>query len=130
MNATAHVDEAVHGKVLEVVLHGKLGREDYEKIVPDTERMIREHGKIRILITMHDFHGWDAGALWEDIKWNARHFNHVERMAVVGEKTWHQWMTAFRKPFTTAQVRHFTPGQLDEARAWVECETTNEHHEY
>ncbi len=32
-----------------------------------TERLIGEHGKIRILLEMHDFHGWEAGALWEDV---------------------------------------------------------------
>lgn len=119
MHSTTHVDEEVHGKVLEVALHGRLGREDYERIALATEAMIREHGEIRILITMHDFQGWDASALWEDIKWNTRHFNHVERMAVVGEKTWHKWVTVFCKPFTAAHVRYFTSGKLDEARAWV-----------
>ena len=122
MNSTAHVDEEVHGKMLEVALHGRLGREDYERIAPATEAMIRQRGEIRILITMHDFKGWDASALWEDIKWNNRHFNHIERMAFVGEKTWHTWMTVFCKPFTAAQVRYFTSGKLDGARAWVENE--------
>ena len=119
MNPTTHVDEEVHGKVLEVDLHGKLTRSDYEKFVPDTERMIREHGKLRILVTMHDFHGWDAGALWEDIKWNTKHFRDIERLAVIGEKTWHKWMTGFCKPFTTAQVRYFAPEELEAARAWL-----------
>ena len=119
MNSTAHVDEEVHGKVLEVDLHGKLSRADYEKFVPESESLIRKYGKIRILVTMHDFHGWDAGALWEDIKWNARHFDQIERLAIVGEKTWHKWMTGFCKPFTTAQVRYFTLDQLAAARAWM-----------
>ena len=117
MNSTAHVDEEVHGKVLEVDLHGKLGRADYEKFVPESEKLILKYGKIRILVTMHDFHGWDAGALWEDIKWNAGHFDQIERLAIVGEKTWHKWMTGFCKPFTTAQVRYFTLDQLAAARA-------------
>ena len=119
MNSTTHVDEEVHGRLMEVDLHGKLSREDYEKFVPETERLIAEYGKIRMLITMHDFHGWDAGALWEDVKWNARHFNEIERLAVVGEMTWHKWMTGFCRPFTTAKVRYFTHDQLADARAWL-----------
>lgn len=91
MNSTAHVDEVVCGKVLEVVLHGKLERDDDERILPETERMIRQHGRIRILITLRDFRGWDARALWEDIRWNARYFHRVERMAIVGGKTWHRY---------------------------------------
>ena len=119
MNSTAHVDEIVHDRFLEMDLHGKLAREDYEKFVPETESMIREHGKIRVLVRMHDFQGWDAGALWEDIKWNARHFNQIERLAVVGESTWHKWMAGFYNAFSRAKVRYFTREQLENARAWV-----------
>jgi len=68
---------------------------------------------------MRDFHGWDAGALWEDIKWDAKHFNDIDRLAIVGEKSWHKWMTGFCGPFTTAQVRYFTHEQLDKAREWL-----------
>jgi hypothetical protein len=119
MLSTAHVDEEVHGKVVEVDLHGKLSREDYEMFVPEIERVIRTHGKARILVTMHDFQGWDAGALWEDFKWNARHFNHMEKLAIVGEPTWHRWMTSFCKPFTDTQVRYYSMDRLPEARAWL-----------
>ena len=119
MTSSAHVDEEVRGKILEVHLHGKLGREDYEEFIPETERLIRQHGKISILVEMHDFHGWDGGALWEDLKWNAQHFKDIERLAIVGEETWHRWMTGFCKPFTNAEVRYFEPGRLEEARAWV-----------
>jgi hypothetical protein len=119
MNSTAHVDEEIHGKVLEVDLHGKLSRSDYERFIPEIETMILKHGKIRILVTMHDFEGWDASALWQDLKWNAKHFRDIERMAIVGEKTWHRWMTGFSQPFTTAQVRYFTLDQLSLAREWL-----------
>jgi hypothetical protein len=69
MNSTAHVDEIAHGKVLKIDLHGRLTRQDYENLVPETEKLIRQHGKLRILVTMHDVDGWNAGALWEDLKW-------------------------------------------------------------
>ena len=116
---TAHVAEEVRGNVLEVHLTGKLNRADYEKFRPQSEELIKQYGKIRILVAMRDFHGWDAGALWEDVKWDASHFNDVERLAVVGDSKWHQWMTAFCKPFTTAKIRYFAPDKMEEARAWL-----------
>jgi len=104
---------------MEVHLNGKLTKEDYERFVPDTEQLIREHEKIRLLVALDDFHGWDAGALWEDIKWDARHFNHVEQVAVVGETKWQKWMAGFCQPFTTATVRYFDHDHMVEARAWL-----------
>jgi hypothetical protein len=116
---SAHVTEMSHGKILEVDIHGKLDRRDFEMFVPETERLIRLHGKIRILVTMHDFEGWKAGALWEDLKWDVKHFNDIERLAIVGHKDWHKWMAGFCKPFTTAQVRYFTLDEVDAAHQWL-----------
>ncbi|MGE5191002.1 MAG: STAS/SEC14 domain-containing protein [Deltaproteobacteria bacterium] len=110
------------GRILNVKASGKLTKADYERFVPETERLIRKRGKIRILFEMHDFHGWEAGALWQDIKFDLKHFNHIERLAMVGEKTWEHGMAVFCKPFTTAKIRYFDRSQAAEARAWIEAE--------
>jgi hypothetical protein len=114
------VHEKAEGRILEVPVTGKLSREDYERFVPEIEKLIRRHGKIRLMFWMHDFHGWDVAALWEDIKFDARHFNDIERLAMVGETKWQQRMAAFCRPFTTAEIRYFDTYQLDEARAWLQ----------
>jgi hypothetical protein len=53
---------------------------------------------------MHDFHGWTAGALWQNIKFDAKDFSDVERLAMVGETKWQHGMTVFCKPFTIGRV--------------------------
>lgn len=45
---------------MEVHATGKLTKDAYERFVPKTEEKIREHGKIRVMFVMHDFHGWTA----------------------------------------------------------------------
>ena len=117
---TTHCDEKIYGNVMEVHLNGTLTKEDYARFVPDTEELIREHDKIRLLIILDGFQGWTAGGLWEDIKWDAKHFNHIERIAVVGEKKWQKWMAGFCKPFTTAEVRYFDEEETAQARAWLQ----------
>ena len=72
-------------QILEVRLTGTLVADDYARIVPDIERRIRDVGKLRLLVIMHDFHGWNAGALWEDLKFDVRHFADIDRLALVGE---------------------------------------------
>lgn len=105
---------------MEVLLTGKLAREDYDLFAPSIERLVKQHGKIRMLLVMHDFHGWTAGGLWEDTKFDAKHFNDIERIAVVGETKWQHGITVFARPFTTATVRFFEPSAAAEARAWIE----------
>jgi hypothetical protein len=107
------------GKVLEVDLTGKLAKEDYETFVPVVERLVKEQHKVRMLVEMHDFHGWTAGALWEDTKFAAHHFHDIERLAIVGETKWEKGMATFCKPFTKAMVRYFDRAHAAEARDWL-----------
>lgn len=111
--------EEAGGKILVLNLSGKLAKEDYAHFTPVVERAVKEHGKVRLLVRMHDFHGWTAGALWEDIKFDWRHFSHIERLALVGESRWEHGMAVFCKPFTAATVRYFDQSKADEASAWV-----------
>lgn len=108
-----------HGKVLEVSVSGKLQKEFYEEFVPVVEKQIEEFGKIRILFKMHDFHGWSAGALWEDLKFDVKHFRDIEALAIVGESKWEEGMATFCKPFTTAKVKYFDVADVEEARKWI-----------
>jgi len=116
---TTHVDEAIHGNLLEVRLTGKLSSDDYARFVPDTEALINRYGKIRVLAILEDFHGWNAGALWKDIQFDVHHFSDLERIAIVGEKRWHAWMASFCKPFTAAKIRYFGHDEMAEARQWL-----------
>ncbi|MBN2295642.1 MAG: STAS/SEC14 domain-containing protein [Pirellulales bacterium] len=107
------------GKVLNVRVSGKLTKEDYALFVPEFEKSIIDHGKIRILFEMNDFHGWEAAALWEDLKLDFKHWADIERIAMVGDKAWQEGMSFFCKPFTTAKVRYFGHHELDRARQWI-----------
>ena len=107
------------GRLCVIQLSGKLTREDYGHLVPAMELLIKKHGKISLLVRLHDFHGWTVGAFWEDLKFDVKHFRDFERLAVVGEKKWHKRMAQLCKPFTTAKIRYFDQSQAAEALEWV-----------
>ncbi len=111
--------EDFNGKLITVQLSGKLAKEDYEQFVPRVDSAIKQNGKVRVLVQMHDFHGWELGALWEDMKFDVKHFADIERLALVGESKWEAGMAAFCKPFTTASIRYFDQSKADEAGSWV-----------
>lgn len=97
----------------------KLTKEDYDRCVPELERLAQASGPLRILIRLHDFHGWDLGALWEELKFDTTHQGDLGRVAVVGEKTWHEWGTRLSKPFFKAEVRYFDHHETPAARTWL-----------
>ena len=61
------LNEETGGKVLAVHVSGKLAKADYEHFVPEFERLVKLHGKLRVLFDMTGFHGWEVGALWDDL---------------------------------------------------------------
>lgn len=114
------LQEKLGGRVVEILVREKLTKEDYETFVPEFDRLVRAHGKVRVLFEMLDFHGWTAGALWEDLKVDLRHFNHIERLAFVGDEKWEKGMSSFCKPFTTAEIRYFDRTDSEAASNWLE----------
>jgi hypothetical protein len=115
----AQLTESDSGNILEVMVSGKLTHDDYQHFVPAFERLVKQHGRIRVLFEMTDFHGWEAGALWDDLKFDAKHFSDIDRLAMVGDKRWEKGMAAFCRPFTTAKVRYFEHSQIADARQWL-----------
>ncbi len=114
------ITEKNEGKILEARIIGKLDHQDYQHFVPEFEQLVKKHGKIHVLVEMVDFHGWKGTALWDDIKLDLKHFNHIERLAMVGEKKWEKGMSVVCKPFTTAKIRYFDRADIVEARTWLE----------
>ena len=111
--------EDTSARLLEVKASGTLSAGDYETLEPGVEQLIERSGKIRVLFIMHDFHGWDMGAVWEDIKFATKHCRDIEKVAMVGEKAWEKWMATICKPFTMSSIKYFDAGQEDAARQWL-----------
>jgi SpoIIAA-like len=110
---------APSGKVLAFKLSGKLHDEDYKRFVPMIDAAIAQEGKVRLLAQFEDFHGWDLHALWDDTKFATTHCTKIERIALVGDKKWEQWMAKVCRPFTLAKVRYFDASEVEAAKAWL-----------
>ena len=114
------LNEENDGGLLVVHVSGKLAKADYEHFVPEFERLVGQHGKLRVLFEMTGFHGWEVGALWEDTKFAVKHFADIERIAMVGETKWQHGMATFCKPFTKATIQYFDHTKAAEARDWLD----------
>jgi len=107
-------------KVFVVKLIGTLVKQDYKPLVLEFARLVKEHGKLSVLLDMTRFEGWDAAGLWQEVKFDTQHMNEMTRLAVVGEKRWQHAIATFAKPFTPAEVRYFDADAAAEAKQWIE----------
>jgi hypothetical protein len=105
--------------VVRVNVSGKLTQADYDQLIPSWEATIGRHGKMRLLLVMRDFHGWEPGAAWDDFRFDREHGSQVERVAMVGEKKWQEWIAKLGALFAATKVRYFDASELDAAKRWV-----------
>lgn len=111
--------ESYDSGIVLIKASGRLSKADYDRFLPEFERIARAHGPVRMLIELHDFHGWDLPGLWEDLKFDTRHQNDMGRVAIIGDRAWQEWGARLSKPFFKAEMRYFDRGQAAAARAWL-----------
>lgn len=114
-----HKITRTEGNLIRITVSGKLTEEDYDALIPAWEQTIAQHGSMRMLMIMHDFSGWEPGAAWDDLRFEITHASQVERVALVGEKTWQKWMIKIGSLFAADHVKYFDHAQLAEAERWV-----------
>lgn len=108
-----------------VTASGTLDRADYERFVPEFERIAAARGRVAMLIDASGFEGWDPSAAWEDLKFDATHEDRFGPMAIVAEDRWKEWGTTLARPFLRAEMRLFQPSEIKAARDWLA--RTNQH---
>lgn len=114
-----HKITAEEGNLLRVDVSGKLTQDDYDELIPAWKKMIARHGSMRLLFVMTDFHGWEPGAAWDDFRFDREHGAQVERVAMVGEKKWQEWISKLGALFAATEVKYFEYAQLKEAERWL-----------
>jgi len=110
------------GNLLWLRATGKLTHRDYlEVLIPRLEEVIREHGQSRLLFHLDpEFQGWELGALWDDFKFDLKHRDDFEKLAVVGASRWADAAMKIFARFMTGEVRTLLPEQLAEAWEWIQ----------
>lgn len=97
----------------------KLTSTDYAKLLPLLHSKLKLYNKIRWYFEMEDFKGWELKAFWEDVKFDVKHANDFEKIAMVGETKWQEWMSEIMKPFTGAEIKFFELEQRGKALSWI-----------
>ena len=113
------IEEGDRDDIVVVKASGRLTVRDYTGFVPAFERLAKSRGALRVLLDLQEFRGWEAPALWEELKFDATHQGAFRRIAVIGDKRWKAWGTRLSKPFFRAEMRYFDRAAADEAWSWL-----------
>jgi len=107
--------------IVYTTVSGTLDKEDINRLLPVLQQTIESFGKARWYYEMHDFNGWTLDAFWKDVTFSISHTFDFERIAMVGEEKWQNWMTQFMKPFSPATIQYFNSTEKEKALDWIKA---------
>lgn len=110
----------IDGDTVQIVLSGVMRLSDQQSLQVAGKQLIEEGAKLRLLIALDSFQGWEKGVDWGDIAFLMDYGNEITKMAVVGEERWKEPMYAFLgKGFRATEIEFFTPAMRRQAEQWV-----------
>lgn len=98
--------------------NGEVSEKDYREVVPLLEAQLAREGRLRALIHLRDFRGWSAEGGLEELRFDLRHREGFDRVAVVGARPLEAWGARLTAPFFSGPARFFEDEQELQAREW------------
>ena len=109
------------GRAVGAKFSGEVTHEDYTAFLPQVQSVMAEQGKIRFLLLAEDMH-WDLRGLVDDLRYTVTFASNVERVAIVGDRTWQRLQTAIVDHLIRTEMRFFPTDQIQKAWAWLRAE--------
>lgn len=113
------LEEKTHDNVIALKVKGKIDKNDYDKILPLIDLMVKRHNKLNGYAEVHELDGITAKAIWEEIKADIKYLNNFNKVAVVGDATWKEKLTKAADIIPSIESRYFDFNQKDQAIDWV-----------
>lgn len=112
-----------HDNVVAVRIDGKLVHADYQEFLPKLEEILKKYSTMRCYCEMTNFEGLTPQALLDEVSFDVKHCNDIERCAVVGAKSAHEWMGKMASIiFTKSEIRFFKEEDKEEAWEWASAD--------
>lgn len=88
---------------------GKLTHEDYKTITPLIDSALEsvKEPKVKAFIDASELEGWELRAAWDDFKLGLRHGSEFTKVAIFGNKNWHQVAAKVGGWFISGEAKYF-----------------------
>jgi hypothetical protein len=112
--------ETIASNILKVTPTEELKTNDFRQIAPQVDAVIRQYGKIRILVDATNFNGWEnMDAFEKHMGFIKSHHKSIERGAIIAGQAWQHWLAGVIRLFVHPQIRVFDKNQQAEAEQWI-----------
>ena len=112
--------EHIQGNVLAIRITAEITEKEHQKIDGLISRRFSEQGRLRMLIVVKHYPSLSsAEALYEDLRMVKLHAEHIERLAVVGDRPWKRTWVGLFGLFGGIQCDYFEMNRINAAWDWI-----------
>lgn len=110
----------VSDRVLTIRIAGRLKHSELTAAQQQTADLIRQKGKVRLLVLVENFAGTEKAGDWGDISFQAENDPFIEKIAIVGDAKWEDLALLFTgKGVRRVPIEYFASAELGKANAWL-----------
>jgi hypothetical protein len=108
------------GNLMVLWITGLLRKSEIDAVLGAEARKWDAATRIKGLVMVEDFEGFERGADWGDISFLVKHDHQIDKIAIVADPKWEIEILAFAGVgFRRAPVKFFPVSQLTLARDWL-----------
>lgn len=111
---TPHYDESI----LEVKIDGKVTKQDIEKFETHYKEAKNDNEKVSLLLEVENIN-YSLDGLTEDMKFDMKHWNDFDKIAVVSDKKSIELGSKLPKVLPSLDVEHFSFSEKNQAMNWL-----------
>jgi hypothetical protein len=110
------------GRTWQFRVSGVLKKAELDSAQATAQQEIKKAGKIKVLMILEDFQGWEKGPDWGDMTFTSTYGDDIEQIAIVGDSKWEADALIFvGAGYRRTQVKFFAPAEAAQARTWLEA---------
>jgi hypothetical protein len=110
------------GAVVRIRISGIMRVADLRKLQTSGLELIRQGNKLRLLVLLEDFQGWEQSGDWADTGFMPDQDRGIHKIAIVGDEQWRDQTCAFvaqgLRPFA---IEYFALSAQAEAERWLQA---------
>ncbi|MGB3682420.1 MAG: STAS/SEC14 domain-containing protein [Rubrobacteraceae bacterium] len=105
--------------IAEAELDGSVETSEVERLRSELDKLVAEHGEVKLLFVLKDVGNIEPGAIWEDMKLETSLLDDFDRAAIVTDREWFEKAIDGVDPMFEAKFEHFEPGEREAALRWL-----------
>lgn len=106
--------------ILTFTVTGRLNQVEFAAAQQRAGEIIRQQGKVRLLVLVEDFAGTEKAGDWGDVSFQADYDPFIEKLAIVGDQKWEELVLLFAgKGIRRVPIEYFPAADLAKARTWL-----------